>query len=203
MHAVTASVATGFQDPVHEAQSVFQATLDAMSRPGRIIDVATQLTAPAPLSAVAGAVALTLVDNDTPVWLDTVLRTAAVEDYLQFHTGCPITADPGEATFGLIADLAHMPDFDDFAFGETEHPDRSVTLILQVDAMFDAMAARRVVRFSGSGIEREHAIAVDPLDDEFWRTVQRNNARLPLGLDFIFTSDDAVVACPHGTSVKL
>lgn len=199
MQAVTATVATGFLDPVHEAQSVFRATLDAMSRPGRIIDATTQLSAPAPLSALAGAVALTLVDNDTPVWLDTVLRTAAVEDYLQFHTGCPITADPGEAMFGLIADLAHMPDFDDFAFGEVEYPDRSVTLILQVEAM----TAKPGVRFSGPGVEREHVITIDPLDDEFWRSVQRNNARFPLGIDFIFTTDDTVSACPRSTVVKL
>ena len=199
MHAVAATVATGFLDPVHEAQSVFRATLDAMSRPGRIIEAKTQVTAPAPLSALAGAVALTLIDNDTPVWLDTVLRTAAVEDYLQFHTGCPITADPGEAMFGLIADLAHMPDFDDFAFGEVEYPDRSVTLILQVDAMF----AKPGVNFTGPGIEREHAITIDPLGDDFWRSVQRNNARFPLGIDFIFTTDDAVAACPRSTVVKL
>ena len=199
MQAVAATVATGFLDPVHEAQSVFRSTLDAMSRPGRIIDVATQVTAPAPLSAVAGAVALTLVDNDTPVWLDTVLRTAAVEDYLQFHTGCPITSDPGEAEFGLIADLAHMPDFDDFGFDETEYPDRSVTLILQVDAM----QSRSGVHFSSPGIECEHVIGIDPLDDEFWRTVQRNNARFPLGIDFIFTSDEAVAVCPRSTAVKL
>ena len=198
MQAVTATVATGFPDPVHETQSVFQATYDAMSRPGRIIEVAAHLTAPAPLSAVAAAVALTLVDNDTPIWLDTVLRTAAVEDYLQFHTGCPISSDPSEAVFGLIADLAHLPDFDDFAYGETEYPERSVTLILQVDAM----QAKTGVHFSGPGIEREHVIGIDPLDAGFWRAVQRNNACFPSGIDFIFTTDDAVAACLCSTEVK-
>ena len=199
MHSTMAEMAAGFVDPVHDAQIIFRATLDAMSQPGRVFDVETVLAPPAPLGPVAGAVALGLVDNDTPVWLDTVLRTAAVEDYLRFHTGCPITDDQGRAAFALIADLANLPDFEDFAYGNPEYPDRSATLIIQVDSL----TAGHGVRFTGPGIETEHVIAATPLDDDFWRAVQRNNARFPLGLDFIFTTECAVAACPRSTLIDI
>lgn len=199
MHSTMAEMAAGFVDPVHDAQIIFRATLDAMARPGRVFDVETVLAPPAPLGPVAGAVALGLVDNDTPVWLDTVLRTAAVEDYLRFHTGCPVTDDQGRAAFGLIADLANLPDFDDFAYGSPEYPDRSATLIIQVDSLVSGQG----VRFTGPGIETEHRIAAAPLDDDFWRAAQRNHGRFPLGLDFILTSEGAVAACPRSTVIDL
>ena len=59
-----------FTDPVDEAQATFRAVLDAMARPGRLHRVGTRLTAPAPLDQATAAVLLTLVDNETPLWLE-------------------------------------------------------------------------------------------------------------------------------------
>ena len=199
MHGAIAEMAAGFADPVHYARMTFRATLYAMARPGRVFDAETVLAPPAPLGPVAGAVTLGLIDSDTPVWLDTVLRTAAVEDYLRFHTGCPVTDDQGRAAFGLIADLANLPDLDDFSFGSPEYPDRSTTLVIQVDALVPGRGAC----FTGPGIETGRWMAAAPLDDDFWRAAQRNNARFPLGLDFIFTTDGAVAACPRSTAVAI
>ena len=65
----TLAFAGGFQEPVFEAQAVFRSLMDCMARPGTIGHVAASVLPPKPLSPAAGAVALTLCDHDTPVWL--------------------------------------------------------------------------------------------------------------------------------------
>ena len=78
----------GFEDPVRDAQVTFRAVLDAMARPGRLHNVGQSLTAPAPLYRATAAVLLTLIDNETPLWLDPAASTA--RDWLAFHCGAAI-----------------------------------------------------------------------------------------------------------------
>ena len=51
-----------------------------------------RLTAPAPLDPATAAVLLTLVDNETPLWLDPAV--AAARDWLAFHCGASIVDAP-------------------------------------------------------------------------------------------------------------
>jgi alpha-D-ribose 1-methylphosphonate 5-triphosphate synthase subunit PhnH len=127
------AVALAFADPVQEAQRAFRAVMNALARPGTIQPVAGLADAPAPLSAVAAAVALTLADYETPLFLDTPLAANPdVARYLAFHSGARVVAAPSQASFAVIADPASMADFADFALGTDIYPDRSTTLILQV-----------------------------------------------------------------------
>ena len=96
-----APLAAGFADPVHDAQRCFRTIMNAMARPGTLQAIETGgLKPPAPLTPVAAAIALTLVDYDTPVWLDgPFARSEAVKTFLRFHTGAPIVSEPVEAAF--------------------------------------------------------------------------------------------------------
>ena len=138
----------GFADPVGEAQATFRAVLDAMARPGRLHRAGERLTAPAPLDRATAAVLLTLVDNETPLWLDPA--AAAARDWLAFHCGAAIVDAPDEAAFALALSL---PDLDSAAGGPHEAPESSATLILQVAAL--GTGAR--YRLSGSGPARTRA----------------------------------------------
>ena len=62
-------VTAGFAEPVLAAQATFRVVMDVMARPGTIRLLAG-ISAPAPLSASAAAIALTLLDYETPFWLD-------------------------------------------------------------------------------------------------------------------------------------
>ncbi len=94
------AMAPGFENPVFDSQDMFRHLLEAMSYPGRIVDAGTLATAPAPLSRAAAAVFLALADYETPVWLDATAQPA--RDWLRFHCGCPVVADPAAARFALV-----------------------------------------------------------------------------------------------------
>ncbi len=55
------------------AQSTFRAVMDAMARPGSVQRIAAAAGAPAAMMRGTAAIALTLFDHDTPIWLDAPL----------------------------------------------------------------------------------------------------------------------------------
>ena len=65
-----AELPAGFADKVLSAQSTFRSVMDAMARPGSVQRIASAAGAPAAMMRGTAAIALTLFDHDTPVWLD-------------------------------------------------------------------------------------------------------------------------------------
>lgn len=192
------ALAGGFADPVFDAQSVFRAVMDAMARPGTVCPIVPKLAPPAPLSPSAAAVAATLIDGDTPVWLGTTLATAPkVRQWLTFHTGAPIVDLPSEAAFALVADTAKMPALDSFAQGTQAYPDRSTTLVLQVASL---EGGERLV-LSGPGIKDTARLRVRALPLRFAEQWAANATRFPRGVDVILAAPGAVACLPR--SVRL
>ena len=100
-----AELPAGFADKVLSAQSTFRSVMDAMARPGSVQRIAVAAGAPSPLMRGTAAIALTLFDHDTPVWLDAAMsETADVTKWLKFHTGAPVVADSAVCSFALIGD---------------------------------------------------------------------------------------------------
>src|SRR2546430_7595423 len=131
-----ADLPAGFADKVLSAQSTFRSVMDAMARPGGVQRVAAAAAAPAPMMHGTAAIALTLFDHDTPVWLDPrMTATSDVAKWLKFHTSAPVIADSSIASFALIGDPQSLPVLDRFALGSNEYPDRSTTLVLQVESL--------------------------------------------------------------------
>ena len=97
------TIAGGFADPALGAQATFRCLLQAIAHPGRIVMAPVRLPAPpAPLLPPAYGAALTLLDFETPLWVDPSLATPAVIDSLRLHCGCPI-AGQAKAHFALLA----------------------------------------------------------------------------------------------------
>jgi alpha-D-ribose 1-methylphosphonate 5-triphosphate synthase subunit PhnH len=187
-----------FADPVHASQHTFRAVMDALARPGTIITLAATVTAPSPLHPAAAAVALTLLDYETPVWLDhTLSATRDIADWIRFHTGAPVTSDPRAAAFAFVADGARAPDLDVFSLGTSEYPDRSTTLVLQVK-QFSAGESLILV---GPGIAGTQRFAAGPLPNNFREQLTANRALFPRGVDVILATDDAIAALPRSVRV--
>jgi alpha-D-ribose 1-methylphosphonate 5-triphosphate synthase subunit PhnH len=186
------NLAPGFSDPQLDAQRVFRQLLQAMSRPGQIVPIDRLPDAPKPLSGAAAALALTLFDLDTPIWLSEDLRSAA-GDYLAFHTGAPLTTEIGAAAFVLVADGTKLPDLFKVWLGDPEYPDQSATVIVQVDRLQIAPGQR----LRGPGILGHVDVSVDGLAEEFWPALQANTKRFPLGFDAVLVAGDTVLGLPR------
>jgi alpha-D-ribose 1-methylphosphonate 5-triphosphate synthase subunit PhnH len=187
-------LAPGFSDPVLASQAVFRTVMEAMARPGSVAAVDAAVTPPAPLGIAAAAVALTLLDFETPVWLDPALAAASdIGDWLKFHTGAPLTADPGAAAFAFIEDPARMPDFDSFCQGSVEYPDRSTTLVLQVAHLSEGDG----FRLSGPGINGARMLSAAPLAPGFADRMAANRALFPRGVDIILTCGRLLAGLPR------
>lgn len=199
------ALAAAFTDPVHGALAAFRAVMDAMARPGTIRPVAGLAGAPEPLSPVAAAVALTLADFETPVFLDRTLAGAPdIGRWLAFHAGAPLVGEPSRAAFALIADPLGMPGFEAFAIGTDTYPDRSTTLILQVGELQGAGrgSATRPLLLDGPGVSGTATLSVAGLPDDIVERLAANRALFPRGVDLILAGPDAVAALPRSTRVR-
>jgi alpha-D-ribose 1-methylphosphonate 5-triphosphate synthase subunit PhnH len=191
-------VRAGFDDPVRDGQRVFRRVLEAMAHPGRIVTVDALDQAPAPLAPAAAAVMLSLVDFETPLWLDPPVRSAEAVDWLRFHCGVSLVDDPGAARFALLGAPAAMPPLEAFDAGTDAMPDRSATVVLQVEAL----AAGAGARIAGPGIATSARLKVRGGPPDFWQIVRDNGARFPRGVDFVLVAGARLAALPRSVRVE-
>ncbi|MCA0058645.1 MULTISPECIES: phosphonate C-P lyase system protein PhnH [unclassified Mesorhizobium] len=199
MDIAAQSIEGGFADPVFNAQTVFRAVMDAMARPGSVQSLPALARPPAPLSAISGAVALALCDNDTPLWLDPALHaSAAVMSWLGFHSGAPLANTPADAHFAFVASPAEMMALDGFSQGTQDYPDRSTTLILQVGDLTSGTP----LLLEGPGIEKTATIAPARMPRHFIEQWKQNINRFPRGVDIILAAHDSLACLPRTTRIK-
>lgn len=191
-----AELPAGFVDKVISAQSTFHAVMDAMARPGSVRRVAAVTGAPKPMMHGTAALALTLFDHDTPLWLDPAMAaTMDAERWLKFHTSAPIVQEASISAFALVADPAALPALDGFAFGTPEYPDRSTTLILQVGSLTDGPA----LELRGPGIDGTATLRAAIKPSDLFERLSINATLFPRGIDVVLVAGDAIAAVPRTT----
>ncbi|MGJ4931757.1 phosphonate C-P lyase system protein PhnH [Bradyrhizobium sp. HKCCYLS2038] len=196
MAAANVDLQPGFADKVLSAQSTFRTVMEAMARPGQVMPVADEVGRPSSMMAGVAAVALTLLDQDTPLWLDPAFASAPdVGAWLRFHTGAAIVDRQDAASFALIAESAMLPDLSSFALGTPEYPDRSTTLILQVPSL----SRGRTFHLRGPGISRTTSLTVILEPADLFDRLSINEQLFPRGIDVILVDDRSLVAIPRTT----
>ena len=196
MHATAPRA--GFTDLALQSQSAFRTLMDAMAHPATIFRAPEPVAAPAPMNPVAAMIALAMCDYDTPIWLDHGLINAdGVTGFLSFHTGAPLAKCQAEARFAFISNPRKMGALSAFPAGTDAYPDRSATLVLQVEALTNAAGAV----LSGPGIKDETRFGAAPLPEQFWRMLRDNHALYPRGVDIILCSTTELAAIPRSTHI--
>lgn len=197
LHANLESSA-GFSDPVTSSQSVFRSVMDALARPGSIQTISVVTDAPSRLMPATAAVALALFDHDSPIWIDRHFNAdPAVAAWLRFQSDAPLVVDASRASFALIHSGSALPDFETFALGTPEYPDRSTTLVVQVDTLTEG--PELVLR--GPGIKSSAVLHAGELPSDFVARMQANRALFPRGVDLVLVCGAELVALPRSTHV--
>lgn len=187
------ALAGGFSEAVFQAQGVFRMLMDCMARPGKIETIQAQVSPPEPLGVAAGAIALSLCDHDTPVWLTPNLAKGLVGDWIGFHTGAPLTREKAEARFAFIEAGAALSPFGLFSVGTQEYPDRSTTVIIEVPSF----EGGKDLILSGPGIKEITVISPSRLPEMFLRQWNDNRTLFPRGIDVVLTAGHRLLCLPR------
>lgn len=195
MNAVPARMPAGFVDPVIDGQAVFRSLMDAMARPGVIRAAGAALDAPAPLMTASAAILLALCDFETKLHVSPAMAEAA--PYLRFHTGAPLVGEPGQGAFALVDARREPLALAAFAQGDPAYPDRSTTVIAQVESL----AAGESLSIAGPGIAGVGTLRVSSLPADFRAQWAANRAAFPLGVDLVFVAGTQFVALPRSARI--
>lgn len=179
-------------DAAFASQAAFRALMDCLSRPGEIKKL-EGVGAPAPMAPATAALVRSLADYESPIWLDPAFAaTPAIAEWIRFHTGAPVVSNPRDAAFALVADSLSVPGFMQFAQGTEEYPDRSTTIIIQVERF-----AGPAMTLQGPGIKTTRSFAAEPLPGDIELRLRDNREMYPRGVDLVFVAGHEIAALPR------
>ena len=191
-----ADMAPGFADLALDAQRTFRRLMDSMAKPGRVTDLDVLVSPPVPGFEAAGAIALALLDFETPVWFPDDADGRRLANWVRFHCGCPVTTDPAAAAFAL-ATPQNVPPVHPFNAGDAKYPERSTTLLIVCPALMGGTA----IDLTGPGIAEPLSIAPTGLSAAFWGAVAEDRARFQLGVDLVLTCGTQIIGLPRSTRI--
>jgi alpha-D-ribose 1-methylphosphonate 5-triphosphate synthase subunit PhnH len=180
----------GFRDTARDSARAFRLLMEALARPGTIQRL-NGATPPEGLSPAAGTALLTLADGTTPVFLAGASDSPALRSWIAFHIGAPLCG-PEQAMFAIGPFAALLPHLAALSPGEPAYPDRSATVIAEVDCL-----STEGHRLTGPGIKGEARLSL-PEAVPF----QMNARRFPLGFDSFLTCGEGIAALPRTTRVE-
>lgn len=190
------SLLIGFAQPIEQSQQAFRLILKALSEPGHII---TLPDSPAwgALNAASTAALLTLADQETPIQLCLALESEQVLTNIRFHSGAPLANNPEEVCFALFDTQLQAADLQALPHGSEISPEFSTTVVIQLDSLEQGTA----LRLTGPGIEQQRVISPS-LPPVLLDYLINRPQRFPLGLDFLLTSGERLLALPRTTHVE-
>jgi alpha-D-ribose 1-methylphosphonate 5-triphosphate synthase subunit PhnH len=179
----------GFTEAPVQSARAFREILEAMARPGTIRRIRGAIP-PEPLSIAAGTALLVLTDPTTRLHLAGPADCPPVRDWVAFHIGAPLsTAEEADFAVGTWDTLQPVTRF---RIGEPDYPDRSATLIVEVDRLVSHGPT-----LTGPGIETASWLNLP--DAAAFRA---NRSLFPLGFDALFTAGDRIAGLPRSTRVE-
>ena len=198
---------TGFNDISLGSQSVFRAALEALSYPGRPVELEVTFEAPKASHASASGLLLALLEPGSLLWLSPSLVHTDAATWIVFHTDCKITPHQHEADFAWIKHWDELPALEGFALGTDEYPDHSTTCVLDLADPNTTTIATPSIMLTGPGIVNTSTIellAATPAQAEgFAEQWAKNYASFPRGVDLFFATSTGLIGLPRTTRIQI
>lgn len=193
------NVVEGFTHEAFGSQAVFRTSLNALSYPGRPLEMPLDCTLPLKGQGAAAALLLGLLDSDTTLWMSPSVLHSDAAPWLCFHTGCKAVEDVRAAQFVWVAYGDTLPQMSSLMLGSDAYPDQSATCIIETQG-FDTDVTDLVLQ--GPGIDCERALKVLGLPDVFIEQWTNNHAIFPRGVDVFLTDATHIVGLPRSTRIS-
>ena len=88
-----------------------------------------------------------------------------------------------------------LPDLSRFSIGTSEYPDRSTTLILQVESLTEGAS----YELRGPGVDGSATLRANIAPKDLFGRLAINETLFPRGIDVVLVSGEAIVAIPRTT----
>lgn len=191
-------IVKGLDSSVHEAQQIFRLLMDAMAKPGLVVEVPSDVQF-GEVSAAVTQLLLTLSDNSTPCFLSQrYLNDDHFVENFRFHCAAPITQTRELADFALISG-EEATTFCGFAMGEGSYPDKSASIIIEVDSLESGIECL----LTGPGIQTSSSANIKGLSDELLMALISGRGTFPQGVDLYLSSGHQIMAIPRTTRIQL
>jgi alpha-D-ribose 1-methylphosphonate 5-triphosphate synthase subunit PhnH len=109
-----------------------------------------------------------------------------------------LVGEPRLANFALVAAPAELPPLGAFDSGSDEYPDRSATLVLQLEAL-EADGPWSLI---GPGVHGEARLRARGLGADFLAQWRANAKSFPRGVDLFLASGARLCALPRTTRIE-
>ena len=180
----------GFKNKTFESQEAFHLILQATANPGKKVKFMNHNYSQKDLHISSVNIIFTLLDLDTNVFIQSAQENI-ISNFIKLHTGSPITKNKIESDFAIIThgDL----DFDSFNDGLDQYPDKSTTLIIQIQSMSEG----EDFVLSGPGIKISNQITLRGIPHNFKEKINSNSSKFPRGVDIFLTCNDELISLPR------
>jgi alpha-D-ribose 1-methylphosphonate 5-triphosphate synthase subunit PhnH len=192
-------VVAGFTHEAFGSQAVFRTSLNALSYPGRPLEMQLDCALPRQGQGAAAALLLGLLDSDTTLWMSPSVLHSDATPWLRFHTGCKVAEDVRTAQFIWVAHDDSLPQMSTLMQGSDAYPDQSATCIIETQG-FDTDVTDLVLQ--GPGIDGERALKILGLPDAFLEQWTNNLGIFPRGVDVFLTDATHIVGLPRTTRIS-
>jgi alpha-D-ribose 1-methylphosphonate 5-triphosphate synthase subunit PhnH len=193
-------VRPGFHDAALGSQAVFRVALQALSHPGRVLDMPAVAELPRHGQSAAALLLLALLDSDCALWLSPSLANSDAATWLRFHTGCQCVTASEQASFLWIAAGDAMPALHTLNLGTDEYPDQSATCVIETGGL--ANTGSSAWQLQGPGIADVQPLNAAGLPDAFEAQWVQNQAAFPRGTDVFLTTVTQVAGLPRTTRIS-
>ena len=185
-----------------ESQIIFRKVLDAMARPGKIVELPDlEINAPTK-NKFPCLVLLTFLDSHVKfkvLDIDNKVDSEEIAGYISSSTGSQ-EASVENSDFILIYGGSAGGLIRRMKKGSPKYPDESTTLIYDVESIGEDGV---LMTLSGPGICSDHRLAVKGIEEAEITELISVNRDFPMGIDAIFSDKNGKVVCiPRSTTVS-